>query len=560
MVNWICIGQKLNKKILIPLPHVSGGGVKTQKYKMATNLSFQRIATVPDTGLTVGRIYFETSTGLIKVATSTSAYNAFGGVRNAQWNSASQHLIITNANGSTIDLDLSDVASATEVSTAIAGKADKTYVDDKLAKKVDKVTGKGLSTNDYTTAEKTKLSGIAANAQVNVIESVKVNGAALEVTDKAVNVVVPAAAITGVKSGDKVLALANKELSTTLGLTYDSATKKINLTGIGSAVIASVDATDFIKDGMVKGVSFDPKTKNLTITFNTESGKEDIEVDLSDLVDTYTAGTGITITGNSIAVNTSTIATVASVNEVKAKAETAVQTVSASGTAPLTLSTSNTGTDVTVSGSVAEMKAATASAAGSAGIVPAPAAGKQASFLRGDGTWAVPTNTNTTYTFANGTAGNFTVTPSGGTAQTVSVGKPATAGTADKVGHALTLTVAGGSTEGTSKYTFDGSAGKALNIVAGSNVTLTPAAGQLTIAATDMKYTHPAGSAASKTSGFYKFSTDSTSHIASVTTVAKADITSLIGSNTYDAYGAASTAETNAKEYADSLLAWSEFE
>lgn len=537
-----------------------GGGVKTQKYKMATNLSFQRIATVPDTGLTVGRIYFETSTGLIKVATSTSAYDAFGGVRNAQWNSASQHLIITNANGSTIDLDLSDVASATEVSTAIAGKADKTYVDDELAKKVDKVTGKGLSTNDYTTAEKTKLSGIAANAQVNVIESVKVNGAALEVTDKAVNVVVPAATVTGVKSGDKVLALANKELSTTLGLTYDSATKKINLTGIGSAVIASVDATDFIKDGMVEGVSFDPKTKNLTITFNTESGKEDIEVDLSDLVDTYTAGTGITITGNSIAVNTSTIATVASVNEVKAKAETAVQTVSASGTAPLTLSASKTETAVTVSGSVAEMKAATASAAGSAGIVPAPAAGKQASFLRGDGTWAVPTNTNTTYTFANGTAGNFTVTPSGGTAQTVSVGKPATAGTADKVGHALTLTVAGGSTEGTSKYTFDGSAGKALNIVAGSNVTLTPAAGQLTIAATDMKYTHPAGSAASKTSGFYKFSTDSTSHIASVTTVAKADITSLIGSNTYDAYGAASTAETNAKEYADSLLAWSEFE
>lgn len=43
-------------------------------------------------------------------------------------------------------------------------------------------------------------------------------------------------------------------------------------------------------------------------------------------------------------------------------------------------------------------------------------------------------DTNTTYTFANGSAGNFTVTPSGGSAQTVSVGKPANAGNADTVG------------------------------------------------------------------------------------------------------------------------------
>lgn len=47
------------------------------------------------------------------------------------------------------------------------------------------------------------------------------------------------------------------------------------------------------------------------------------------------------------------------------------------------------------------MGAATSSAAGSAGLVPAPAAGKQASFLRGDGTWVVPTNT--TYAKANTT-------------------------------------------------------------------------------------------------------------------------------------------------------------
>ena len=47
----------------------------------------------------------------------------------------------------------------------------------------------------------------------------------------------------------------------------------------------------------------------------------------------------------------------------------------------------------------ANMKAATASAAGAAGLVPAPAAGEQTSFLRGDGTWATPPNT--TYAVAN---------------------------------------------------------------------------------------------------------------------------------------------------------------
>ena len=42
-----------------------------------------------------------------------------------------------------------------------------------------------------------------------------------------------------------------------------------------------------------------------------------------------------------------------------------------------------------------DMKGATSSAAGTHGLVPAPASGSQASFLRGDGKWAVPTDTNT---------------------------------------------------------------------------------------------------------------------------------------------------------------------
>ena len=45
---------------------------------------------------------------------------------------------------------------------------DKTEIDTALSGKVDKVSGKGLSTEDYTSAEKTKLSGIASGAEVNV--------------------------------------------------------------------------------------------------------------------------------------------------------------------------------------------------------------------------------------------------------------------------------------------------------------------------------------------------------------------------------------------------------
>lgn len=60
-----------------------------------------------------------------------------------------------------------------------------------LGGKVDVVSGKGLSTNDYTNAEKQKLSGIASGAQANVIESVKVNGTKVEPSSKAVDISVP---------------------------------------------------------------------------------------------------------------------------------------------------------------------------------------------------------------------------------------------------------------------------------------------------------------------------------------------------------------------------------
>lgn len=90
---------------------------------MATNLSFQKIATVPASGLVVGRIYFETSTGMIKVATSATAVDKFGdGVKSASWDESAKTLKIINESGEEISLNLSNVASASAVTTELAKK------------------------------------------------------------------------------------------------------------------------------------------------------------------------------------------------------------------------------------------------------------------------------------------------------------------------------------------------------------------------------------------------------------------------------------------------------
>ncbi len=89
------------------------------------------------------------------------------------------------------DIDLSGYSTTEQMTAAIAsavagfkteaqiraivesyGYATQSAMTTALNGKVDKVSGKGLSTNDYTTADKNKLAGIEAGAQVNVIENI----------------------------------------------------------------------------------------------------------------------------------------------------------------------------------------------------------------------------------------------------------------------------------------------------------------------------------------------------------------------------------------------------
>lgn len=102
-----------------------------------------------------------------------------------------------------------------------------------LGNKVDKVEGKSLSTEDYTTAEKTKLSGVQTGAQVNVIESVKVNGVAQGVDGKAVDIAVPT----------KVSQLSNDSKFQTeaevTGKVNSAVADKVNQTQMTSAISAA---------------------------------------------------------------------------------------------------------------------------------------------------------------------------------------------------------------------------------------------------------------------------------------------------------------------------------
>ena len=87
---------------------------------------------------------------------------------------------------------------------------------------------------------------------------------------------------------------------------YNSTTKKITLDADGYTT--QIDATAFIKDGMVDNARYDEQTKMIVITFNTDAGKEPISVDVAALFNQYTAGTGLILDDAEFSVDTTVIA------------------------------------------------------------------------------------------------------------------------------------------------------------------------------------------------------------------------------------------------------------
>lgn len=165
---------------------------------MAYQVLFQQglYSAAPKTSEFVGGVYWAKDKHQIGVLTDASTYNWYGGnVVDASLNDSI--LTITLHDGSPITLNFSDIASASATMAAFAQidssiKSLTTTVNNK----VDKVSGKGLSTNDYTTPEKTKLAGIESNAQVNTIESISVNGENVAPdASKNVNIEIPDAVV-----------------------------------------------------------------------------------------------------------------------------------------------------------------------------------------------------------------------------------------------------------------------------------------------------------------------------------------------------------------------------
>ena len=158
----------------------------------------------------------------------------------------------------------------------------KTNLDTIFATKVDKVTGKGLSANDFTNDLKSKLDAIEAGAQVNVIEVVKVNGTAQTITSKAIDITMPTALTDLTNDGNFVQDASY--VHTDSNYTSDEKSKL--------AAIAAGAQVNVLESVSVNGTALTITNKGVNVTVPTDTGdltnnagfitEDDIPTDVSE--------------------------------------------------------------------------------------------------------------------------------------------------------------------------------------------------------------------------------------------------------------------------------------
>lgn len=203
-----------------------------------------------------------------------------------------------------------------------------------------------------------KLAETQGNVKLDITNGLK---ASIDATE-----VAKVTTVNGVAANDNFLTLgADKLISAAASLKYvkteatgsDPAKYEIQLIGKNNQVVSTIDASDFIKDGMVESVNFDQATKHLTITFNTDAGHDAIDVDLTKLVDTYKSGKGLTLAEDgTFSINEDVVATKEWANgafDTKGAAagvKTAVDAYTINGKALASASITLGGADITVGG------------------------------------------------------------------------------------------------------------------------------------------------------------------------------------------------------------------
>lgn len=190
----------------------------------------------------------------------------------------------------------SDIAGLKSADTAIIGRLDAIEsLNTTQQSSIDTLNG------DMVTVK----SGISTNATnlTNLTTTVNGNSSSIKTLQESIE----GLAVKSVKEGELVLAAdASGVLSTTMSLGYDNENHKIQLKGIEGAVVSELDASEFIKDGMIDSVVYSQDTKIITITWNTAAGKEATTIDISHLVDTYTASNGLELSDNAFSVKIDT--------------------------------------------------------------------------------------------------------------------------------------------------------------------------------------------------------------------------------------------------------------
>lgn len=145
--------------------------------------------------------------------------------------------------GASTDTTLSQAgkpADAAAVGAALTNYATEAFVNSQVINKVDKVDGKDLSTNDYTTAEKTKLAGIATGANKTVVDSALSSSSTNPVQNKVINTALSGKSDSGHKhaAGD----ITSGTLAVSRGGTGVTSNPSM-LVNLGSTTAASVFAT-----------------------------------------------------------------------------------------------------------------------------------------------------------------------------------------------------------------------------------------------------------------------------------------------------------------------------